>query len=647
MTELERLQRRVDRERRARREAEAIAERTTRALFRRQQELQVLESLASAANEADTLEDALAVAVPLIAQHGDWTAGHAWLVDRHTGAMRRAGVWHIDAELLHAPFRDATETTFEPELGLPGRVLARREPVWLEDVSHDPGFPRRGLGLSGAFGFPVWLDGDVVAVVECFSRLPRSLDDRQMAVAAQAASHLTHVAERAETRAQITRQTLYDALTGLPNRALFSDRLEHALARARRQSTLTAVFFLDVDRFKLVNDTLGHGAGDDLLCDIAERLSAGVRANDTVARFGGDEFAVLCEDLTDERHALHLGETLLTGLADAPARAGGDRAISASIGIALAGDRRATPERLMSDADAAMYRAKELGRGRCEIFDDRLRARLESRLQTERELREALTHGQLRLVYQPVVSLTTGAISSVEALVRWEHPTRGTVAPGEFLPVAEECGLIIAIGEYVLAEACRQAVRWRERLGDDAPLPINVNLAARQIGQPGFVEMVERTLRETGARPAEIALEITETAVIQNTLAASDTLTRLKALGLRVLLDDFGTGYSSLSHLQLLPIDVLKIDRSFISGLGETERSYGIVEAIVGMANALSIDVVAEGVETVEQADHVRQLGCGLAQGFLFSRPDAPDAVARLVAAHGRASDRPEPARTA
>jgi diguanylate cyclase (GGDEF)-like protein len=619
MTDLARLERRLERERRARHEAERIAEETTRGLYDRQQELLVLEAVAAAANNAADLEDALEVAVARFAEHANWPVGHAWVL--RGDVLSPTGLWHVGAPELHDALPRATEgVVFGAGEGLPGRVLAEAGPIWIDDVEA-AALPRRPHGLPSAFGFPVLADGRVVAVLEFFSRLPAPPEDRLLRLADQVASHLSRVAERLAARDRISHQALHDALTGLPNRTLFEDRLGLALSRAVRRSTFTAVLFLDIDRFKLVNDTLGHRVGDELLRRVAERLRGAVRGADTVARFGGDEFAICCEDLADDRHALTIAEAVQKALSLPCRIAGEEHMLGASIGIAIARGREATTEGLVRDADAAMYLAKEQGRGRYEVFDDRLRERLEERVRVERELRAALDEGQLRLHYQPVHCLESGRVRSVEALVRWQHPERGLLGPGQFLPVAEESGLILRLGEFVLREACRQAAEWRRRLGDAAPLPVHVNLAARQLGQAALVDTVRAALEETGAQATDLGLEITESAVIENTLLAVETLDRLKALGVEVLLDDFGTGYSSLSYLQRLPVDVLKIDRSFVSPLGQDERGGAIVEAIVGMARALGISIVAEGVETREQASVAHELGCPLAQGFFFQRP--------------------------
>jgi diguanylate cyclase (GGDEF)-like protein len=635
MTDAARLERRLERERQARREAERIAEETTRRLYDRQQELLVLEAVAAAANRASTLEEPLEVAVERLAQHTGWPVGHAWVLTAAGDALRPAGAWHVSAPELHGQLRDATTGwVFRPGEGLPGRVLAEGTAIWL-DAEETAALPRRPQGLHTAFAFPVLADGRVVAVLEFFARLSAPPEERLQSLARHVAVHLERVAERLAARDRIAHQALHDGLTGLPNRTLFEDHLGAALRRARRRATSAAVLFLDVDRFKLVNDTLGHRVGDELLRQTADRLRSAVRASDTVARFGGDEFAICCEDLTDERHALTIAHAVQRALS-APCRIGGEEhALAASIGIAVAVGHKATAETLLRDADMAMYRAKELGRGRCEIFDDRLRERIEARVRTERELRAAIERDELRLLYQPVYDVATGAIASVEALVRWQHPERGLLGPGEFLPVAEESGLILDLGEVVLREACRQAARWRAELGDRAPLPININLAARQLSQPALVETVRAALAESGARAEDIGLEITESAIIENTLLAAETLDRLKLLGVHVLLDDFGTGYSSLSYLQRLPVDILKIDRSFVAPLGARERDDAIVAAIVGMAQALGITVVAEGVETELQAGRAADLGCSLAQGFFFDRPLPAAEIAALCGEPG------------
>jgi diguanylate cyclase (GGDEF)-like protein/PAS domain S-box-containing protein len=451
------------------------------------------------------------------------------------------------------------------------------------------------------------------------------------------------VTDRRRATAALEHQAAHDALTGLPNRTLLLDRLRRALALGARP----AVLFLDVDRFKLVNDSLGHAAGDALLVQIGKRLQAGAGQSDTVARFGGDEFVVVVEDVRDEAAASALAERLAAALAAPVQLAGEEHVLAASIGIAVAGDG-AGAEALLRDADAAMYAAKARGGG-IACFTEAMRSVATERLELERAMRRGLAEGQFVLHYQPIVALADGRPRATEALVRWRRDGE-LIPPGAFIPLAEETGFVIALGAWVLGEACRRAARWRAEAGDDAPLPVHVNVAARQLGDPELVDVVRRALADSGARPTDLAIEITESGLIDGTSRPAATLEALKALGIRIVLDDFGTGYSSLSHLQHFPIDEIKVDRSFVTRITEHDGDAAIVEAILGMARGLGIGVVAEGVERSEQADALAAFGCTLAQGFLFGRP-APEElgfvadVARAAPATGRATP-PGPART-
>ncbi|MDQ1614777.1 MAG: hypothetical protein QOJ60_716, partial [Actinomycetota bacterium] len=375
---------------------------------------------------------------------------------------------------------------------------------------------------------------------------------------------INYAIERKRVEVELAHQALHDALTGLPNRGLFLDRLAQALARIGRHSSVLAVLFCDLDRFKVVNDSLGHGAGDTLLVDVARRLEGVLRAGDTAARFGGDEFVILCEDISGAHQAIAIAERVSEVL-EAPFVLGDDEAfVRTSIGIAMASGQDARPEALLRDADAAMYRAKERGGGVYEVFDDDMRARAVKRLETENALYRALERGEFSLHYQPQVSLGTGEIAGLEALVRWDHPDRGLVFPGEFIGSAEETGLIIQIGEWVLREACEQAARWAALRPNGEPVRMSVNLSARQCAHPDLVEMVATCLRESGVDPATICLEITETAVMADMEATVEVLDQLRALGVTLAIDDFGTGWSSLRALQRFPVDEVKIDKSFI-----------------------------------------------------------------------------------
>ena len=433
------------------------------------------------------------------------------------------------------------------------------------------------------------------------------------------ANVLADALERQAIEDAIRERAVHDPLTGLPNRVLFVDRLEHALARLGRQRSLCAILFLDLDHFKLVNDSLGHHVGDELLAAAAPRLKQALRSSDTVARFGGDEFGILLEDIASERDAIESAERIAAIFARPFVLSGSEHFVTTSIGIALARGGELADE-LIRDADAAMYRAKERGRARYEVFDEAMRGRAIARLRMENDLRRALERDELRLEYQPVVSLRNFAIVGVEALLRWRHPERGEIAPSEFIPIAEENGLIEPIGRWVLEQACRQGAEWYRARPDAAPITISVNLSAVQVSRRSLPEVVRSVLRSTGLDPACLSLEITETVMVRDADGLGEVLQALKAVGVRLVLDDFGTGYSSLSYLTRLPLDVLKVDRSFVDGLGSEPRDTAITETIIAMSRALSLDVVAEGVET---ADHVRELsrlGCGLAQGYHFSR---------------------------
>ena len=426
--------------------------------------------------------------------------------------------------------------------------------------------------------------------------------------------------ERQITDDDIRHRALHDPLTGLPNRVLFIDRLEQAIARLRRRHGPTAILVLDLDRFQLVNDSLGHQIGDELLAAAAPRLRQAVRSSDTVARFGGDEFAILLEEIAGERDAIEMAQRIAGVFTRPFVLDGSEHFVTTSIGIALA-EGGELAEDLIRDADAAMYRAKERGRARYELFDEGMRGRAISRLRVENDLRRALERDEFTLDYQPLVSCRDGSIVGVEALIRWEHPTRGRIPPGDFIPVAEENGLIEPIGRWVLENACRQAARWYRERPDAAPISMSVNLSAVQIANRGLAETVAGALRGSGLDAAFLTLEITESVMLADAEGLTDALSALKAIGVKLVLDDFGTGYSSFAYLTRMPLDSLKVDRSFIDGLGTEPRDTAITEAIVAMSHALSLMVVGEGVETGLQLSELSRLGCDYAQGFHFSRP--------------------------
>ena len=420
---------------------------------------------------------------------------------------------------------------------------------------------------------------------------------------------------------RLARQATYDTLTGLPNRALVLDRLGQALGRAARNGELMAVLFIDLDRFKPINDSLGHGTGDEVLRAIAGRLTALLPAADTVARLGGDEFVVIGESLTTHDAAVGFAESVVAGLSRPISTSSAHQVnVGASVGIAFA-DGDVTPEDLLRDADVAMYRAKQRGRGRVEVFDEALRIAVERRLETQNDLRHAIDDSQIRAFYQPIVDCASGVVVGFEALARWEHPVRGLLAPVAFIDVAEESGLIVPLGAEMLALACAQTAGWRRERRGRRRLHVAVNVSGTQFTHPSFVPTVAAVLADTRLDPDALWLEITETCIMADAKAATETLAAIRTLGAHLAIDDFGTGYSSLAYLRRFPVESLKIDRSFVAGIGHNREDEAIVDMILSLASALDLHVVAEGVETADQLAHLQRLGCALVQGYYFSRP--------------------------
>jgi diguanylate cyclase (GGDEF)-like protein len=498
-----------------------------------------------------------------------------------------------------------------------------------------------------ATGVHAWLavpligeEGEALGLMVAAQGTPRAWCSHEVAtlsdVAASAASGLSlrrQLQEAAVAAESLHRSALYDPLTALPNRLLFMERLAHAAERARRHGDAQfAVLFLDLDRFKVVNDSLGHQVGDELLVAITSRLATCVRGEDTVARLGGDEFAVLLENILDVADATRVAERIACELT-APVNLNGYEVFSsASIGIALSSSSYDRPEYLLRNADMAMYRAKTAGIGQYEVFDRAMHAEALARLQLETDLRRAVERSEIHVVYQPVISLKTGRVTGFEALLRWAHPAQGSISPADFIPVAEETGLILPIGRWVLEESCRQLREWQDLFGRPNDLSMGVNLSVKQFSQPDLTGRVRQILADTGIDPAMLKLEITETVIVQNTEFATHTLRELKALGVQVYMDDFGTGYSSLSYLHRLPLDALKIDRSFIAEMDTDERTYQLVRAIVTLAQSVDVEVVAEGVVATRQVAELRSLGCEYAQGFFFSRPVVADQAEAMLA---------------
>lgn len=457
---------------------------------------------------------------------------------------------------------------------------------------------------------------------------------------ARMAGSLADVNARKRAEEQLTHKALHDTLTDLPNRALLVERLRQAIRMRERYSDyLFAVIFLDLDRFKVINDSLGHVIGDQLLMAFAKKVNRCVRTTDlvsrfsgTVARFGGDEFVVLLEGLADLQDATIVAERIQTMLQTPFAIDEHEVYTTASIGIAPCVEAVVEPDEFLRNADTAMYYAKNQGRACHVVFDETMHERALGRMRLETDLRHCLERNELAVHYQPIVSLETGKISAFEALVRWHHPTRGTIPPVEFVPVAEEMGLIVEIGQWVLREACTQAVTWQRKYVHAADLSISVNVSVRQFSDPEFVASVREVIEQTGIHPARLKLEITESVIMENVELVRDTLQELRDLRLKLSLDDFGTGYSSLSYLHRFPMNVLKIDQSFIRNLNHGRENYQLVRTILMMAHNFDMSAIAEGVEELEQISHLRELACEDGQGYYFSRPLTPDDADALLA---------------
>jgi diguanylate cyclase (GGDEF)-like protein/PAS domain S-box-containing protein len=574
--------------------------------------------LGERALEGVEIEALKQLAVDLATAHMD-VAGAAFMEhDEAAGLLRPAATTGIAPHVLD-------EWIMATDAARPSALVLRTgEPVVIDDwhLPHDFEMPPHAATVPHGSSIVVAVKGRGTAVgtLAAYGRETHAFTSDDLHFLQAIANVLSDAIERVRTESAIRFQALHDRVTGLPNRALFLDRLAHALALGRRRRRDLAVLFLDLDHFKLINDTLGHAAGDDLLQQVAPRLRGAVRPADTVARFGGDEFVLLCEDV-DEVHAADIAKRVLAAFAAPFVLEGQDHFLTTSVGIALTGRPATTADTLVRDADAAMYRAKDRGRGRYEIFDEDMRHRALARLRLEAELRRAVDRGELEVHYQPAVGLRSGTIVAVEALVRWHHPERGLLGARDFIPVAEETGLIVPITRWVLREALGQVARWQIEHPQRRPLTVGVNVSSADVARPDFEETVLAALAASGAAPDSLSLEITESALVDPSEGTVETLRRLKALGCMITLDDFGTGYSSLSHLESFPANTLKIDRTFVARLQDGIENAPVARAIVGLGAALGLLVVAEGVETAEQEAGLRELGCRTAQGYRYARP--------------------------
>ena len=513
-------------------------------------------------------------------------------------------------------------------------VVESGEPLVSSDLRRDPRVtpptPLLDRGVVSGLAVPLVGAERTLGVLAVHARRQRRFAPHEVAMVQALANVVATAWEQAAYRERLSHQALHDPLTGLPNRALLLNRLEQALGR-RRPSGRTdgpgvAVALIDLDRFKSVNDGLGHAAGDVVLQAVAQRLAAAVRPEDTLARFGGDEFALLCEHMSDEQTAPALARRMLEASMEPLAVEGAILTVTASAGVALTSGRRGgaiTVEALLREADTALYRAKDHGGGQVELFNERMQVQAQARLQLEAELRGAIDRRELTLHYQPVRSTTDQQVLGVEALVRWRHPERGLLPPREFLPMAEQTGLIVPLGQWVLRAACEQAGNWQRELArpPGKSLRIAVNVSPRQLEDPELPRHVAEAIHASNLTAGTLALELTETALLDGGDTGQAALTQLGAAGAKLILDDFGTGYSSLTHLARFPIEALKIDRSFVAGLDHDPRDTAIVSAVVALGAELDVNVIAEGVETTHQLEVLRKMGCQAVQGFLLDHP--------------------------
>ncbi len=569
------------------------------------------------------------------------------LIARHIATatgVEECGISYWDREgdrvVTYGYFPPERRAAIEPSYALAeypetGRVLteSRQVVVCVDDATADSREVEylREIGNQVSAMLPLVAKGQAIGLVELTSPQNITFDERRLGLAQTMANEAAMALENARLYEQVRHQAFHDPLTRLANRTLFRDRLDHALSRALRGLGSVAVLFVDLDDFKTVNDSRGHTVGDALLVAAGERLVSVLRPGDTVARLGGDEFAVLVEDVGDAREAIVPAERILAAFSVPFVVGGAELFVGASIGIAIGAAGERTTDELLRNADFAMYQAKSLGKGRHAMFEPRMRDAAVERVELATMLRHALDREEFTLHYQPIVDLRTGATRGVEALIRWQHPERGLLMPGAFIGIAEETGLIVPIGRWVLRQACRQARQWQDRYPSDPPLTMSVNLSPRQFTDPRLVTGIAEALRDADLEPESLTLEITESVLVGDGDSTVEKLRQIRSLGVRLAIDDFGTGYSSLSYLQRFPIDILKIDRAFVEAIGQPEGN-ALVRSIVDIGRTLHLKTVAEGVEHPDQPGQLVELDCDLGQGYLMNRPQDASAIDAYLA---------------
>ena len=613
---------------------------------RAERRMQMEHSVTRILEESRTVEDALPKFIRTLAETSGWVYGARWELDKAANLLRCMETWCVDAPEVREFMAFSRLRTQSPgaSKGPIHQVWTSNAPVWIAELAQDTNM-RRGpaalkAGLHSAFVFPILVGEEFYGVIELFGREVRQPDPGLLSVVHTIGSQLGQFMARKAAEQNLRFVASHDPLTGLFNRNIFNERLHQALAQAARFERSLSLLFIDLDGFKLINDTHGHNAGDALLGELAERLRTTLREGDVIGRMGGDEFVVLIEEFAEVGQVAEVAKKLLDTVTRPFVLHGQSCQVTASLGISIYPDDGSDAQTLLKNADMAMYLVKQQGKNSFRFYSPQMNVHLMERLSLESGLRRAIERGELLLLYQPRVGVRDGQVTGLEALMRWQHPTQGMIGPSEFIPVAEDAGLIAAIGEWALHSACRQARAWR-----DLGLPllrVAVNLSHKQFQQESLIQVVREALHRVALEPARLELEITEEMVNRNPERAVRLLTQLKEIGVRVVVDGFGTGYSSLSFLKRLPIDSVKIDRSLIVDLPRNGDAAALTRGVIAMAHSLGLTVIAEGVETREQWEFLHQQGCEEMQGNYFSAPVAPEIVPGIVrqpaAAGGRAS---------
>jgi diguanylate cyclase (GGDEF)-like protein/PAS domain S-box-containing protein len=586
-------------------------------------------------SEADNASDAVVRVIQSFCGLSDWICGVHWVVEPGDGVLRCQDSWHAPGDPALERFVGvlaAARIGAQDGHMLARRAFAKSMPVWAGDLGLETSVTAvaaRDAGLRSAFAFPVCVDGETLGAIELYSRVQQQQDRDLLRIAGQLGGQIGQHISRRETERRLQFVVSHDPLTGLPNRTIFSQRLSQALAQAARYDHKVALLFIDLDRFKIVNDTMGHEAGDRLLREVAERLRDSLREGDTVGRHGGDEFVVLIEQYESAMQVAGVAQKIIDQAGMPYVFDGHEFHVSASIGIATYPNDGQDGSALLKHADIAMYRAKEAGKNQYQFYSPHMNRLSLERIDLETSLRHALERGELMLLYQPMFDMDGRGVVGMEALLRWRRSDSTIVAPADFMPLAEETGLAVHIGEWVLRTACAQARVWQDR--NSKPVRVAVNISPRHFAHGNLVGCVEDVLRATRLQPGTLQLEITESTVMQSAERAERVLRMLKEQGVRVAVDDFGTGFSSLSHLQRFPLDAVKVDRSFIASITQSGKGAAVARAVIAMAHSFGLRAVAEGVETEDQARFLRIQGCDEMQGFLFSPALAPEQAVEVL----------------